>query len=369
MKFPTLKNSHKNEARILFICKKRLHPYDYTGKDDSQEIKNSSKILKSSGLLNSAKFVSDMLNENGIISKVVDVEDNNKIDREVHLFKPDVVIIEALWVVPEKFEVLTKLHPNVKWIVRLHSQIPFLANEGIAIDWLYKYIKHDKVFVGVNSLESLDVFEDILDKKVFYLPNYYPTQNKSNICDLNHGHGQINIGCFGAIRPLKNQLQQAVSAIEFGDSINRRIRFHINSERIEGRGEPVLKNIRALFENNPKHKLIEHSWLNHEEFIRTVRKMDIGMQVSFSETFNIVSADFVSNGVPVVISPEITWGSCIFKANPTSNQSIVKKLKFVWKFRKYGINFLSYLGLLKYNKESKKVWVKYFKNKKKISIC
>lgn len=363
-----LPHSHKDETRILFICKKRLHPYDYTGNDDSTEIKNSSKILKSSGLLNSAKFVSNMLNKNGIISKVVDVEDNNKIDREVHIFKPDFVIIEALWVVPEKFKVLTKLHPNVKWIVRLHSEIPFLANEGIAIKWLYDYVKYNNVFIGVNSEEALNVLEDVLDKKVFYLPNYYPTDNKINFCDYTHGHGQINIGCFGAIRPLKNQLQQAIAAIRFGDSINRRIRFHINSERIEGRGEPVLKNIQSLFENNQRHKLIEHSWLSHEEFIKTVRKMDIGMQVSFSETFNIVSADFVSNGIPVIISPEIKWGSNIFKVNPNSSEQIVNKLKFVWRFRKYGINFLSYLGLLEYNKKSKKVWVNYFCKRKRFFI-
>jgi len=33
--------------------------------------------------------------------------------------------------------------------------------------------------------------------------------------------------------------------------------------------------------------------------------MDICMQVSFSETFNIVAADCIASGVPVIVSSEI----------------------------------------------------------------
>jgi hypothetical protein len=77
-----------------------------------------------------------MLVANGVDSTIIEVIDNNGIDREVTKYKPTHVIIEALWVIPSKFEILTKLHPNVKWIIRLHSEIPFLANEGIAMEWM-----------------------------------------------------------------------------------------------------------------------------------------------------------------------------------------------------------------------------------------
>jgi hypothetical protein len=350
----------KRKTKVLFICKKRKHPYEYTEIDDNLKSNENTKILKSSGLLNSAKFVSKMLNKNNIESKVVDVIDNNSIDKVVKEFKPDYVIIEALWVVPEKFEVLTKLHPKVKWIVRLHSEIPFLSNEGIAIEWLYKYIKYKNVYIGSNSIEATEILENILKTKLFYLPNYYPIKSEGGCPVVETQENTINIGCFGAIRPMKNQLQQAIASIEFGDSLNKSIRFHINSERIESRGEPVLKNIRELFKNNPKHTLVEHHWHDHHDFINLVRKMDIGLQVSFSETFNIVSADFVSNGIPVIVSPEINWASRIFKVNPNSNKEIVKKLKFVWKYKKFGLNLFSLFGLIKYNWKSKNEWLNYF---------
>lgn len=345
--------SKKHKKKILFICKKR-HVYGETQK-------GVNKLLKSSGLYNSAKFVSDMLNENGVESKIVDVVDNNSIDREVSIFKPDYVIIEALWVVPEKFEVLTKLHPKVKWIIRLHSEIPFLSNEGIALDWLYKYVKYKNVHIAANSTDAFKIINDLIGKKKnYYLPNYYPIRDNS--CGFTHKNKNvIHIGCFGAIRPLKNQLQQAIAAIEFANKIGRSLHYHINTERIEGRGEPILHNIRALFKNNPNHKLVEYSWLNHEDFIKVVKKMDIGMQVSFSETFNIVTADFVSNNIPVVVSPEVTWVSSLFKADPNSNCDIVNKLLFVWKSKILPLKSLNLWGLKKYNKESVKTWLDYFK--------
>ena len=84
------------------------------------------------------------------------------------------MIIEALWVVPSKFEVLQKLHPNVKWIIRLHSEVPFLANEGIAMEWIFDYMKYDNVIISVNSKRMEREMNIILPKPVLYLPNYYP---------------------------------------------------------------------------------------------------------------------------------------------------------------------------------------------------
>lgn len=133
----------------------------------------------STGLLNSASFVKDMLVRGDVDSKLVVVQDNNDIDREVTLYRPTHVIIEALWVVPDKFKVLRKLHPTVKWIVRIHSETPFLANEGIAIDWIFKYVDMPDVYVAVNSDRFASDIRQMLwaqeKDKVIYLPNYYPT--------------------------------------------------------------------------------------------------------------------------------------------------------------------------------------------------
>jgi hypothetical protein len=161
---------HKH--KILFILKKKkLY-------DDAQ----STKTIHS-GLFNSATFVNQMLNDNGIESHLVQVNDNNCIDREVSKYKPTDVIIEALWVVPEKFEVLHKLHPKVNWIIRLHSEIPFISNEGNAIDWIFKYSEMSekyKIKIAPNTQKMYDDLKNIGVKNLVFLPNYYPVLNNKH---------------------------------------------------------------------------------------------------------------------------------------------------------------------------------------------
>ncbi len=312
----------------------------------------------SSGLLNSASFVNNMLLELGYNTTLVEVNNNNEIDREVTKYRPDIVIIEALWVVPSKFEVLQKLHPKVKWIIRLHSEIPFIANEGIAMEWIYEYQKYKNVIVSINSETTYKDLNRILPNDTLYLPNYYPvdfynTSYKKQTTDV------INVGCFGAIRPLKNQLYQAVAAIRYANAANKKLRFHINVGRVENNGDPVLKNLRNLFLNNPKHELIQHGWLTHQEFTNLIKTMDLGLQVSFTETFNIVAADFVNNNVPVVVSDEIDWVSSLYQANPTEADSIIEKMYFALRMSSINLQFLNKLQLWYYSKNSKAIWKKY----------
>ena len=90
--------------------------------------------------------------------------------------------------------------------------------------------------------------------------------------------------------------------------------------------------------------------------------MDIGLQVSFTETFNIVTADFVSKGVPVVVSKEIFWLPEHFHAMETEANDIVAAMERVlWGYRVFGKAKSALKALHKYNRESVKVWTEIFK--------
>ena len=332
--------------KVLFILKKR------------QIYTNTSYSTTSSGLFNSANFVNEMLLSNCIDTKIIEVLDNNEIDRHVKEHKPDIVIIEALWVIPSKFEILQKLHPKVKWIIRLHSELPFIANEGIAIEWLKGYTKYDNVIISSNSKYFIDSMTPILGK-IDYLPNYYPISKPVNNCKIKNDK-VINIGLFGAIRPLKNGLTQAVAAMLYADEKNKILNFHINSSRIEQDGQNGLKNIRALFKDT-KHELIEHGWLNHNEFIYLVSKMDVGLQVSLSETYNIVTADFVNQEVPVITSKEIPFVSSLSQVSVTKDAKEIKeKIKSTLRVSSI-LTFINKHLHSKNSRASESVWLKYLK--------
>jgi len=357
-----------NSKRVLFICKYRPHISYGEG---------------TYGLKNSALFVSLALQRKGIESKVVTVIDNNCIDREVYNYQPTHVIIEAFWVVPEKFHILCQKYPNIKWVVRSHSKIPFIANEGVAMDWTARYLEisfiYDNFALSGNTNEFVYdvnyVYNNQDYQKAFLLPNIYdrrdipvPPHNArtNDVIRFRRYNTEVHIGCFGASRPLKNQLKQAIAAIEFARDRRLTLFFHINGTRSEQNGDNVLKNLRALFQHTP-HVLVEHAWMSHNDFLRVISDMDIGMQVSFTETFNIVTADFVNVGVPIVVSPEIEWMPLITKANPTDSLHMVSRLNSAWRFSSL-FRYLSRAALDANAIQATMVWEDYIRLSKRALV-
>lgn len=305
--------------RILFICKKNTI-YGV-----------STYCRRSSGLYNSTSFIVKGLCERGIPAKIIEVNDNNDIDREVTQYRPNVVVIEALWVVPEKFEVLRRLHPKVKWFIHMHSGIPFLAQEGMACGWLIDSAKRG-VDIIANSRDSFDAFSKIIPpEQLDFLPNVYL---KKQLPAKRHPHSPvINVGCFGAVRPLKNHLSQAFAAIQFARDLGKQLRFHVNATRTEMGGAPIVKNLRELFERLHDAELVEHDWHEAEDFVDVLHAhIDIGMQVSLSETFNVVTADCITAGIPSIVSREVPWASRLITAEEDNIESMVRMLHRAWNY-------------------------------------
>lgn len=289
---------------ILFIVKQSWH-YNTPGNGVS------------SGLKSSARFVVEMLNAAGVPAVLEEAVDGNSVDALVAKWKPTRVVIEALWVTPAKLAELRRLWPQVRWTIRIHSETPFLSNEGIAVAWLRGYLALGAE-IAFNSTETAADFTVL--GATTWLPNWYPLQPLGG---RNKPGAKVNIGCFGAIRPLKNQLIQAIAAVDFTRNLGKALLFHMNGTRAEQFGDNNLKNIEALLGT----QLVLHPWLPHEEFLQLIASMDLCLQVSLSESFNVVSADAVSMGVPLIGSAAIKWLPAHSQAATDSAASIVAAMK------------------------------------------
>jgi hypothetical protein len=298
------------------------------------------------GLFNSVRFLTESLydDDNSLVIKTAICQDGNSIDKEVHDFRPDICILDAIWVTPTKLAEIQNLHKSVVFIIRIHSKIPFLATEGMSLKWCKEFIKIPNVLISNNSEDSNLDF-NLAGIPSSYLPNIYRTipiwKGFSNyrLCKEDKKHNKyelykdIHIGCFGAIRPLKNQLLQAFAAIHFANKHNLTLYFHVNAGRIEQRGEEPLKNMIALFEGT-KHTLVQEGWFTHDEFIKKIQSMDLGMQCSYTESYNIVSADFVYCDVPIIVSEDIYWMPDYMKVDPNSSREMVRKLEVAFRSRR-----------------------------------
>lgn len=230
---------------------------------------------------------------------------NSTMDMENFIIelKPEIVIVQAIWAEPMNMSYLVNTYPKIHFAVQIRSDIPFLATDWDAIEYIGQYYRNG-IEVIFNSGSAADALDDSnLLGKATYLPNLYKieTIERSRVIK-----NCIDIACFGAIRPMKNILIQAMAAIQVANSKNMPLRFHINSSRIEG-GDATLNNVRSLFKFSPKHELVEVPWMERLEMLEYICKMDLGLQVSMTESFNMATADFVSQMVPVVVSQSIAW--------------------------------------------------------------
>jgi len=299
----------------------------------------------SSGLRNSAGFVVDMLLSEGVRALLVEAVDGNSIDALVAKYRPVRVVLEAIWATPAKMEELRKLWPKVKWTIRVHSETPFLAQEGCAGGWILAFMKQG-IEVAFNSAETANDFS--LFGPTSYLPNWYPlrkprqSQPTGNVLD---------IGCFGAIRPMKNQFIQAIAALTYAKQKRMILRFHMNGTRPEQYGLNNLKNIRAVL--GPT--LVLHPWFDHDDFLELIAQMDICLQVSLTESFSIVASDAVSMGVPLVGSAAIKWLPERSQAAVDSAASIVEAME---KADRTAV-IMNNHALNQYLKSAVKIWLKW----------
>lgn len=343
-----------NSLKVLILVKKRqLGSYNHGA----------------SGLYYSAQFVVELLKSFGHEVNFETCVDGNEVDKFLAKYKPNICILEAYWVTPDKIKENQKLHPKVQFIVRNHSKPSFLAHEGMAIQWTLAYLKQG-VIVASNNKESSDAFRTIAQENkvptnnIVYLPNYYKApyeQFGTSRTKLK----TLNIGCFGAIRPFKNQVNQALAAIKASQILGLKLNFHINSERVEGNADGILKSLRSVFQNNVCSTLVEHEWLDHKNFLLLLPQMDVSMQVSYSETFNLVSSDAVQMNVPIIVSPEINWiKNCSQIADPNNVNDMVNKLLNIltagnWRYERLLNNQKK--DLKKYLDASSNIWNEYLK--------
>lgn len=218
-------------------------------------------------------------------------------------------IVEAPFISLDHFTALLREFPNVQFISRIHSNVGFLQVEAGAIALFRQYLtlQDDELNfeLASNSKELCAFIEETYIGRCLLLPNLYYMDRTARRPAYANPHA-VRIASFGSIRLQKNHSTAAAAALLLAHRDRLQLEFFLTVSR-EEHGKGVLQAIRNLFHNLHWAKLIEVPWSCWGEFRRTVGHMDLCYQLSMSETFNLVSADAVAEGVPVVGSDVIEW--------------------------------------------------------------
>lgn len=213
-------------------------------------------------------------------------------------------VLEAPWVPLDETEALLAAYPHVHFVVRCHSQIGFLQVEAGAITLLRELLLLQEsvlnLAVAGNSTRFTRFVERAYGGRCAYLPNLYDTERpKSAGRPPVRGEGRpLRVGSFGAMRLLKNHTTAAAAALLAARALGRELAFWVSVDGNDYGGMSVVYALRAMFAGLPWAKLVEQPWQDWPAFRRTVAHMDLCLQLSHTETFNITTADAVAEGVP-----------------------------------------------------------------------
>jgi glycosyltransferase involved in cell wall biosynthesis len=220
------------------------------------------------------------------------------------------VIIEAPWIPTAKMEAIAWRFPRVRFVLRCHSQIGFLQVEAGAVKLFLEAAKLQDGSLNFTVSGNSGRFCDFVEKTYHYdcllLPNLYDTDRKNRRPPGFRNTNKVRIGSFGAIRLLKNHATAAAAALIIARKKRLDLEFHLSVNR-EEHGKGVLQMIRNMFTGLNWATLVEVPWKPWPDFRNYIGTMDLCMQLSHTETFNIVSADAASEGVPSVVSEAIDW--------------------------------------------------------------
>jgi hypothetical protein len=275
--------------------------------------KNISHIGLGVAALNTAK----MLRKQGFAVEVWPIV--NAVDLRSRLNETiSHVVVSAPWIPTVEWQRLTGDFPNIQFAVNCHSNVGFLQADTNGVKLVRESMEIERAtwnfHVAGNSRKFCRWIQDAYEVPCTFLPNlYHLDSDRVPVRPLFQG-GTLRIGAFGATRPLKNFMSAAAAALEIVSRLKTDLELWVSSGRTEG-GSGVLDAMRAMVNGLPNVTLKEAGWQSWPAFRTTVRHMHLLMQPSYTESFNMVTADGIAEGVPSVVSEAIDWAPDHWKAS------------------------------------------------------
>lgn len=229
------------------------------------------------------------------------------------------VIVSAPWIPAVDLQRLSNDFPETHFTVTCHSNVGFLQADrnGVKLvrETLDLELGTSNVHFAGNSLRFCDWITETFGAPCAYLPNLYyleshPVRSQHAFCG-----GALRIGVFGATRPLKNLMSAAGAALEIARSLRAPLELWLSGARTEGGGEGVLGAVKEMLNGLPDVNLTTNGWQSWPNFRKTVGHMHLLLQPSYTESFNMVTADGVAEGVPSAVSNAIDWAPSDWKAD------------------------------------------------------
>lgn len=231
--------------------------------------------------------------------------------------KPDVVIVSALAVPFGALSVVASA-AACPVICDTHSDFSYLAMESL--NTLEKFglycrtAQDDMAIVMASPREQTALMVKAAIGNAIHLPNPYvlPSEMPKRRSIGEHLH----VGLMSRYSSVKNMPGQLFVLSIFAQQHKNIIIHLLNNPDIVR----IVKPIPCL------RSVVYHKWTDVLSFRQSMDIVDIGMQVSFSETFNYVSLDHACCGAPCLCCPDIEHVQSKLRVPPTDYKAMLHSL-------------------------------------------
>jgi hypothetical protein len=263
----------------------------------------------------------------GLDVQVRPIKNAAALDLLIQQLQPTHIVTCAFWMKAPAMQALVMKHPRVQFAVNCHSNIAFLQVEPNGLALLREYIDLEiqscNFHVTGNSMGFTEAIIGSWRAPCGYLPNLYYLDGLTQMSRELYQGGTLRIGTFGALRPFKGHTVAAWAALGIAGALNTNVEYTFNT-RDDGGGQRILQAVHSIMDGLPYAKLNIIPWQPWPAHRRTVRNQHLVIQPSMTETFLVVAADAVAEGVPVVGSNVVEWLPKHWQADPDDVEDVVR---------------------------------------------
>lgn len=274
------------------------------------------KLSYTSGVKVSVDHLCRVLNENGLAWQVYEYVNDEDLLHQVETCDCSCINLQVPSFSDRTMELIMRSKNNV--VLSIHSTLCNLQVEDNCLDRLIEFgRKYPRLAVTCPSLCETESMQRIFGCDCLYLPNTFsyetdPEDIRKKIRDradrlqsiLNHSSGKAEISLFSAYRPFKNMVTQAAAVAMLPSDIPVRLHLLDTSAKT-----PVYAAVAKICEDGDI-ETVYHRQSGNRELFRQMAGIDLGLQVSLSETFSYVAFEHMSQAVPVIGSSSVPFASC-----------------------------------------------------------
>lgn len=278
------------------------------------------------------------------------------------------VIVSAPWISTEAYSQLCAMFPETRFAMVCHSNVGFLQADSRGIELLREQMILEtgvaNFHVAANSERLCHFVREGYGDPCVYLPNLYYIDylTRHSRPGWTQTGGVLRIGLFGATRTLKNLLTAVGAAMAIHRTLKAQTEIWISTGREDGHEVGrILRAARALTANVPGLELKSAPWCPWPQFRKIVSSMHLLISCSYTESFNMVTADGCMEGVPSVVSSAIEWAPKEWQADVDDVNSVARTgIALISDPR---ASFYGLEALRRHNRDSLKAWLRYLEGR------